>query len=62
MEDGAIAFIKSGIIVEFHKLCDLDGLEASKQVFSGTVHFFDANVMHDADVHGFRKDVLQIAL
>lgn len=62
MEDGAIAFIEGRIVVEFHELRDLNGLKASQQVFSGAVHFFDAYVMHDADVHGFRKDVLQIAL
>lgn len=62
MEDCAIAFIESGVVVEFHELRDLNGLEATQKVFSGAVHFFDANVMHDADVHGFREDVLQIAL
>ena len=56
------AFIEGRIVVEFHELRDLNGLKASQQVFSGAVHFFDAYVMHDADVHGFRKDVLQICL
>ncbi len=62
MKYGTITFIESGIVVEFHELCDLNGLKASEQVFSGPIHFFDADVVHDADIHGFCKDVLQIAL
>ena len=62
MKYGTITFIESGIDVEFHELCDLNGLKASEQVFSGAIHFFDADVVHDADIHGFCKDVLQIAL
>ena len=61
MEDGTETFIESRVIVEVHERGDLNGLKSAQEVFSGRVHFFEADELHDADVHGFGEDVLQIA-